>query len=65
MNGAELIDQVVSYKERVWTVYSYMKDGVFAYQGLKPFKSFDYVKESKHFDSFKKNIAYIKYDKLY
>jgi hypothetical protein len=64
MNGAELIDQVVSYKERVWTVYSYMKDGVFAYQGLKPFKSFDYVKESKHFDSFKKNIAYIKYDEI-
>jgi hypothetical protein len=64
MENKELLDKVILYKGRVWTIYSYMKDGVFAYQGLKPFKSFDYEKESKRFDSFKKNITYIRTDEI-
>jgi hypothetical protein len=55
-----VIDSVVLYKGRVWTVYSTLNDGVFAYQGLKPFASFNYHNDSQRFSTFKKNITYIK-----
>jgi hypothetical protein len=64
MELTNLIDRVISYKGRVWTIYSYMKDGVFAYQGLKPFASFNYSTDSQRFSTFKKNITYIKYDEI-
>lgn len=36
----ELYDKVIYYKGRVWTIYALSgnRDGVFAYQGLKPTK---------------------------
>ena len=40
----EMIDKVVFYKGRVWTVYSVSPDhkGVFAYQGLKPWPTYEH-----------------------
>jgi hypothetical protein len=64
MPGIELIDKVVSYKGRVWTVYSTSNDGVFAYHGLKPFSTFNYNEDSRKYSSFKKNIAFIKQDEI-
>lgn len=60
----DLIDKVVSYKGRVWTIYSTCGDGVFAYQGLKPFASFNYYEDSQRYSSFKKNTTYIKQDEI-
>jgi hypothetical protein len=60
----DLIDQVVQFKGRVWTIYSTTNEGVFAYQGLKPFPSFNYREESQRFSSFRKNIAYIKHGEI-
>jgi hypothetical protein len=60
----ELIDKVVFYKGRVWTIYSTSGDGLFAYQGLKPFASFNYNEDSQRYSTFKKNIAYIKKDEI-
>jgi hypothetical protein len=60
----ELIDKVVFYKGRVWTIYSTSGDGVFAYQGLKPFASFNYHEDSQRYSTFKKNISFIKNDEI-
>ncbi len=60
----DFIDKVVLYKGRVWTIYSTSNDGVFAYQGLKPFDSFKYYEDSQRYDSFKKNITFIKHDEI-
>jgi hypothetical protein len=60
----ELIDEVVSYKGRVWTIYSTSGEGVFAYQGLKPFSSFNYNEDSRRYSTFRKNIAFIKKDEI-
>lgn len=63
MDLLEFMDSVVLYKNRVWTVYSVMtakgNEGVFAYQGLKPFETFDYNTDSQRFSSFKRNITLI------
>ncbi|MBO0962527.1 hypothetical protein J1P26_22795 [Neobacillus sp. MM2021_6] len=59
-----LMDKVVHYKGRVWTIYSTSHDGVFAYQGLKPFASFNYNEDSRKYSTFKKNIVYIKNDEI-
>jgi hypothetical protein len=64
MKGIELLDKVVSYKGKVWTIYSTSNDGVFAYQGLKPFSSFNYHEDSRKYSSFKKNIAFIKQEEI-
>jgi hypothetical protein len=60
----DYIDKVVYYKGRVWTIYSTSRDGVFAYQGLKPFSSFNYNIDSQKYSTFKKNISYIKHDEI-
>jgi hypothetical protein len=60
----DIIDKNVSYKGRVWTIYSTCNDGVFSYQGLKPFASFNYHEDSKRFSTFKKNTTYIKRDEI-
>jgi hypothetical protein len=60
----ELIDKVVSYKGRVWTIYSTSGQGIFAYQGLKPFSSFNYNEDSRRYSTFRKNIAFIKKDEF-
>jgi DNA polymerase III delta prime subunit len=60
----DLIDKVVLHKGRVWTIYSSSNDGVFAYQGLKPFSTFNYNEDSRKYSSFKKNIAFIKQDEI-
>lgn len=61
----DLIDNVVQYKGRVWTIHSVSTgQGVFAYQGLKPFASFDYHKDSQRYSTFKKNTIYIKQDEI-
>jgi hypothetical protein len=62
--SVELINKVVSFKGRVWTIYSTSGDGVFAYQGLKPFSSFNYDEDSRKYSTFKKNIAYIKKNEI-
>lgn len=59
METIQLLDKVVLYKGRVWTVYSSAEDGVFCYQGLKPFSSFNYHEDSSRFSTFKKNTTYI------
>ena len=64
MQANELLDKVVYYKGRVWTIYSTSRDGVLAYQGLKPFSSFDYYKDSQRYSSFKKNTTYINQDEI-
>lgn len=55
----ELYDKVIYYKGRVWTIYALTgnHDGIFAYQGLKPYETFKY-------DSYQsnRNIAYLKMD---
>jgi hypothetical protein len=58
MNQADdLYDKVLYYKGRVWTIYALTGnyDGVFVYQGLKPYSTFQY-------DSYRhdRNISYIK-----
>jgi hypothetical protein len=60
----ELIDKVVFYKGRVWTIYSTSGDGVCACQGLKPFSTFNYDEDSRKYSTFKKNIVYIKKDEI-
>jgi hypothetical protein len=53
----ELYDKVIYYKGRVWIIYALSGDGVFAYQGLKPYETFKY-------DSYQsnRNISYLKID---
>lgn len=51
----DLYDKVLFYKGRVWTIYALTGDGVFAFQGLKPYSSFKYD-SNRH----EKNISYIK-----
>jgi|GEM_PF-7034291 hypothetical protein len=52
----DLIDKVIFYKGRVWTIYAAdgSNTGVFAYQGLKPYSTFRY--SDSHSD---RAIAYI------
>ncbi|WP_042348679.1 hypothetical protein [Bacillus massiliigorillae] len=55
----ELYDKMIYYKGRVWTIYALTEnhDGVFAYQGLKPYDTFKY-------DSYQSNlnITFLKMD---
>jgi hypothetical protein len=62
----DLIDKVVLYKGRVWTIYSISSNtnNVLAYQGLKPFSSFNYYKDTQKYSSFKKNITCINHDEI-
>jgi hypothetical protein len=60
----DLIDKVVFYKGRVWTIYSTSGEGVFAYKGLKPFSSFNYNEDSRRYSTFRKNITFIKKDEI-
>ncbi|EPD80533.1 MULTISPECIES: hypothetical protein [unclassified Paenibacillus] len=58
MNSVEdLYDKVLYYKGRVWTIYALdgNHDGVFAFQGLKPYTSFKYDSYSHD-----RNISYLK-----
>lgn len=68
MDNMNLLDKVILYKGRVWTIYSIVtnkgNEGVFAYQGLKPFSSFNYNSDSRRFSTFKKNIVFIKIDEI-
>lgn len=52
-----LFDKVLCYRGRVWTIYALSGnyDGVFAYQGLKPYPSYKY--DSVRSD---RNISYVK-----
>ncbi|RXZ84618.1 hypothetical protein EBB07_00960 [Paenibacillaceae bacterium] len=54
-----LYDKAIYYKGRVWTIYALTgnHDGVFAYQGLKPYETFKY--KSYRSD---RNISYLKMD---
>lgn len=56
--GVELYDTVIYYKGRVWTIYALSgnQEGVFAYQGLKPYETFKYDTQSN------RNITYLKMD---
>jgi hypothetical protein len=55
----EPYDKVIYYMGRVWTIYALAgnHEGVFAYQGLKPYETFKY-------DSYQsnRNITYLKMD---
>jgi hypothetical protein len=37
-----LLDKVIYIKNRVWTIYATTNNGVFCYQGIKPYPSFKY-----------------------
>lgn len=60
----DLIDQVIFYKGRLWTVYATSGDGVFAYQGLKPYASFNYSNDSYRFSTFRRNIISLNADEI-
>lgn len=53
----ELVDKVIYYKGRVWTVYAITgnQDGVFIYQGLKPYSTFQFDSYSSN-----RNTSYLK-----
>ncbi|MBJ6360487.1 hypothetical protein ACFOQM_04060 [Paenibacillus sp. GCM10012307] len=57
----ELYDKVIYYKGRVWTIYGLTgnHDGVFVYQGLKPYETFQYDSYSS-----KRNVCYIDIDEV-
>lgn len=52
----QMLDKVLYYKGRVWTVYAVSGgyDGIFAYQGLKPYDTFKYDPYIS-----KRNISYL------
>lgn len=55
MLNQDLYDKVVYYKGRVWTIYALSDDqGVFAYQGLKPYSTFVYNE-----NRINRNVSYI------
>lgn len=64
MQAKELLYLVILYKGRVWTVYSSWKDGVHCYQGLKPFASFDYEKDSWKYRTYRKMTTFVKMDEV-
>lgn len=42
MNVKDLFDKVLYLNNRVWTVYGVTDNGVFCYQGVKPYDSFQF-----------------------
>lgn len=56
IQAIDLLDKVIYYKGRVWTIYALTgnHNGVFVYQGLKPYSTFKY--DSNRSD---RNISYL------
>lgn len=47
----DFIEQVVFYKGRVWTIYGTSNNGVFAYNGLKPYPTFEFRSQDDFWSS--------------
>jgi hypothetical protein len=48
LKSESVIDKVLFHKGRVWTIYAETNNGVFCYQGIKPFPNFQYSERTHH-----------------
>ena len=60
MKKESVIDKVLFHKGRVWTIYAETNNGVFCYQGIKPYPNFQYS-ERTHIDL---NSAYFDLEEM-